>query len=94
MDKDVIHPDDDITKWGDLGLKGEWVRMPINLYGRNSASGTYGYFKEHVLFKGDYKDSVKEQPGSAAVVNAIAGAGCERNTEGNSVEKTKGGQLC
>lgn len=64
--------DDDISKWGELGLTGEWARMPIDLYGRNSASGTYGYFKEHVLFKGDYKDSVKEQPGSAAVVNAIA----------------------
>ena len=45
---------------------------PISLYGRNSASGTYGFFKEHALFKGDYKDAVKEQPGSAAVVQGIS----------------------
>jgi phosphate transport system substrate-binding protein len=61
----------DITTWGQLGLKGEWANKPISLYGRNSASGTYGYFKEHALFKGDYKDSVKEQPGSSAVVQGV-----------------------
>ncbi len=62
----------DIVTWGDLGLTGEWKDKPISLYGRNSASGTYGYFKEHALSKGDYKDSVKEQPGSATVVQAVA----------------------
>jgi len=62
----------DITTWGQLGLTGEWANKPISLYGRNSASGTYGYFKEEALFKGDYKDSVKEQPGSSAVVQGIA----------------------
>ena len=62
----------EIRTWGDLGLTGEWADKPISLYGRNSASGTYGYFKEHALFKGDYKDDVKEQPGSAAVVQAVA----------------------
>jgi phosphate transport system substrate-binding protein len=65
------HPED-IRTWGQLGLKGEWADKPISIYGRNSASGTYGYFKEHALFKGDYKDSVKEQPGSASVVQAVA----------------------
>lgn len=64
--------DKDITTWGDLGLTGEWADKPIQLYGRNSVSGTYGYFKEHALFKGDYKNSVKEQPGSSAVVQAVA----------------------
>ncbi len=62
----------DITHWGQLGLTGEWERLPISLYGRNAASGTYGYFKEHALAKGDYKDSVKEQPGSSAVVQGVA----------------------
>ena len=62
----------DIKTWGDLGLTGEWANRPITLYGRNSASGTYGYFKKHALFKGDYKDSVKEQPGSSSVVTSIA----------------------
>ena len=61
----------DITTWGQLGLKGEWANKPISLYGRNSASGTYGFFKEHALFKGDYKDTVKEQPGSASVVQGV-----------------------
>ena len=62
----------DITTWGQLGLTGDWANKPISLYGRNSASGTYGFFKEHALFKGDYKDSVKEQPGSSAVVQGVA----------------------
>ncbi|MGE3334324.1 MAG: PstS family phosphate ABC transporter substrate-binding protein [Rhodospirillaceae bacterium] len=62
----------DIKTWGQLGMTGEWATRPISMYGRNSASGTYGYFKEVVLADGDYKDSVKEQPGSSAVVQAIA----------------------
>jgi phosphate transport system substrate-binding protein len=64
--------DKDIATWGDLGLTGEWAAKPISLYGRNSASGTYGYFKDEALFKGDYKDGVKEQPGSSAVVQGVA----------------------
>jgi phosphate transport system substrate-binding protein len=62
----------DITTWGQVGLTDDWDAMPLSLYGRNSASGTYAYFKEHALLKGDYKDTVKEQPGSAAVVNGVA----------------------
>jgi len=62
----------DIVTWGDVGLTGEWEKKPISLYGRNSASGTYGYFKEHALWKGDFKDSVKEQPGSSSVVQGVA----------------------
>jgi phosphate transport system substrate-binding protein len=60
-----------ITTWGQLGLTGDWANRPISLYGRNSASGTYGFFKEHTLKNGDYKDTVKEQPGSASVVNGV-----------------------
>lgn len=63
---------DNITTWGQVGLTGEWASKPISLYGRNSASGTYGYFKEVALFNGDYKDAVKEQPGSSAVVQGVA----------------------
>jgi phosphate transport system substrate-binding protein len=62
----------DIVSWGQVGLEGEFENAPISLYGRNSASGTYGYFKEVTLGKGDYKDSVKEQPGSSAVVQGCA----------------------
>jgi phosphate transport system substrate-binding protein len=60
-----------INRWGQLGLTGEWATRSISLYGRNSASGTYGMFKEHVLGNGDYRDEVKEQPGSAAVVQGV-----------------------
>lgn len=60
-----------ITSWGQLGLTGSWADRPISLYGRNSASGTYGYFKEHALCEGDYRDTVKEQPGSASVVQGV-----------------------
>ena len=62
-----------IDKWGQVGLEGQYANLPINLYGRNTASGTYGYFKSVALKKGDYKASVQQQPGSAAVVNRVAG---------------------
>jgi phosphate transport system substrate-binding protein len=62
---------EDITTWGQLGLTGEWANRPIQLYGRNSVSGTYGYFKKKALCKGDYKNSVNEQPGSASVVQGV-----------------------
>jgi phosphate transport system substrate-binding protein len=61
----------DISNWGQLGLTGEWAKKPISLYGRNSASGTYGFFKELSMKNGDYKGSVKEQPGSASVVQGV-----------------------
>ena len=60
-----------VATWGQLGLTGDWANRPISLYGRNSASGTYGFFKEHALKNGDYKDTVKEQPGSASVVQGV-----------------------
>src|SRR5213593_1711304 len=63
---------EDLVTWGQLGLTGEWANKPISLYGRNSASGTYGFFKEHTLKNGDYKDSVKEQPGSSSVVQGVS----------------------
>jgi phosphate transport system substrate-binding protein len=61
----------EISTWGDVGLHRAWATRAISLYGRNSASGTYGYFKEHALMKGDYKPAVKEQPGSSSVVQAV-----------------------
>ncbi len=62
----------DIKTWGDAGVSGNLGNQTIELYGRNSVSGTYGYFKEVALCKGDYKSSVKEQPGSASVVQGIS----------------------
>lgn len=62
----------DLTSWGDLGLEGGWAAKKISLYGRNSASGTYGFYKEVALAKGDFKSSVKEQPGSSGVVQGVA----------------------
>lgn len=63
--------DSDINLWKQLGLSGEWETRKIQIYGRNSASGTYGYFKKKALCKGDYKNNVNEQPGSASVVQGI-----------------------
>ncbi len=62
----------DITTWGSMGLTGSWKNRPIQIYGRNSVSGTYGYFKKKALCKGDYKNNVNEQPGSASVVQSVA----------------------
>ncbi len=60
----------DIRRWSDIDPS--LSNFAISLYGRNSASGTYGFFKEHALFRGDFKDNVKEQPGSAAVVHGVS----------------------
>ncbi len=62
----------DITRWGDAGLDGSWSAKDIQLYGRNSVSGTYGYFKKKALCKGDFKANVNEQPGSASVVQSVS----------------------
>ena len=61
-----------INTWGELGLTGEWANRSLSLYGRNSASGTYGFFKEHALKNGDFRSTVKEQPGSSSVVQGVA----------------------
>ncbi len=62
---------EDIRTWGDAGLTGAWTTRPMQLYGRNSVSGTYGYFKQNALCSGDFKNTVNEQPGSASVVQAV-----------------------
>jgi phosphate transport system substrate-binding protein len=64
--------DASVDNWGQVGLEGPWANRPIQLFGRNSVSGTYGYFKENALCKGDFKNSVNEQPGSASVVQSIS----------------------
>ena len=62
---------ENVQKWGQIAVDGPLASAPISIYGRNSASGTYGFFKEHALKNGDYKDEVKEQPGSASVVQGV-----------------------
>ncbi len=63
---------EDVTRWGQLGMKGAWSNRDVQLFGRNSVSGTYGYFKHKALCKGDYKATVNEQPGSASVVQSVS----------------------
>jgi phosphate transport system substrate-binding protein len=60
-----------VSTWGDLGVGGEWNAKRIHVYGRNTASGTYAYFKKRVLLDGDYKDKIHEMPGNAGVVAAV-----------------------
>ena len=61
-----------VSNWGQVGLTGPWARRDIQLFGRNSVSGTYGYFKEIALCEGDFKNNVNEQPGSASVVQSVS----------------------
>ena len=62
----------DIVNWGQVGVAGALGQRDMQIYGRNSVSGTYGYFKSNALCKGDFKNSVNEQPGSASVVQSVA----------------------
>lgn len=64
----------EIANWGELGLTGGWQTRSLQRYGRNSASGTYGYFKQRALCGGDFLARVNEFPGSSSVVQAVAGA--------------------
>jgi phosphate transport system substrate-binding protein len=61
-----------IDAWGDVGLNGQWATKPISIYGRNSLSGTYEFFKQTVLYGGEYKEGVKQQQGSEAVIENVA----------------------
>jgi phosphate transport system substrate-binding protein len=61
-----------IDSWGQLAMRGPWERRDIQLFGRNSVSGTYGYFKDSALCGGDFKSNVNEQPGSASVVQSVS----------------------
>jgi phosphate transport system substrate-binding protein len=60
-----------VITWGEVGVTGEWAAHPISLFGRNSASGTYDTFVDAVLRHGEFKDELKEQPGSAEVVKMV-----------------------
>jgi len=62
-----------ISTWGQLGVGGEWASAPINVYGRNKASGTYGFFRDSALAKGEFGEWVREQPGSSQVVEQVQG---------------------
>lgn len=57
-----------ITNWKAVG----GPDAPIVVYGRENSSGTYVYFKEHVLEGADFAAAVQTLPGTAAVVNAVA----------------------
>ncbi|MGR9107736.1 MAG: PstS family phosphate ABC transporter substrate-binding protein [Gammaproteobacteria bacterium] len=63
---------EEINRWGQLGVTGTLETSAIQLFGRNSVSGTYGYFKEKALCEGDFKANVNEQPGSASVVQSVS----------------------
>jgi len=62
----------DIRTWGDVGLTGGWANRDIAVYGRTAVSGTYGFFRENALCGGDFKDTVNEHRGVAAVVDGVA----------------------
>ena len=63
---------EDLRQWGQLGLTGSWQNRPIQLYGRNTVSGTYSYFKTRALCDGDFRNRVNEQPGATAVAQAVS----------------------
>ena len=56
------------TNWKEVG--GE--DMPIVIYSRENNSGTYAYFKEHVLDNEDFAATAQTLPGTAAVINAVS----------------------
>jgi phosphate transport system substrate-binding protein len=61
-----------IRLWGQLGLGADWATQAIELYGRNSISGTYRYFQHHALCDGEFQTGLTEFPGSASLVKALS----------------------
>ncbi len=57
-----------ITNWKEVG----GVDATIILYGRENNSGTYVFFKEHVLAEEDYDERTQTLPGTSAVVHAVS----------------------
>src|SRR5262249_24511973 len=58
----------EITNWKTIN----GVNKPIVLYSRENNSGTYAYFKEHVLNDEDFAATAQPLPGTAAVINAVS----------------------
>lgn len=93
-----------IQTWGGTGLTGDWRNRPISVYGRNSVSGTYGFFKNVALGGGDFDGNrYQEQPGSSTVVQSVTAdrfgigySGIGYGTSGVraiSIAQNKGGEL-
>jgi phosphate transport system substrate-binding protein len=61
-----------ITTWGQSGAANGWERQPIHLYGRDRKSGTRNFFVRAVLLDGELKEDIKELPGTASEILAIA----------------------
>lgn len=66
--------DTSLDRWQQAGVGGHLGSQRLLLYGRNAVSGTYGFFREQALCRGDFKSRVNEQPGSASVVQSVATA--------------------
>lgn len=57
-----------IRNWKELG----WEDRPIIVYTRENNSGTYVFFKEHVLDNEDYTSRAQSLPGTGGIVNAVS----------------------
>ncbi|HLP28951.1 MAG TPA: phosphate ABC transporter substrate-binding protein [Candidatus Didemnitutus sp.] len=80
------------TNWKDVG----GANKPILLYSRENNSGTYEFFKEHVLLKQDFASNAQHMAGTAALINAVSkdpnsigfgGAAYAKNVKAISVAK-------
>jgi phosphate transport system substrate-binding protein len=63
---------EEISTWGQLGLKDEWAQQPIHLYGQDRNSGTRGFFISKVLQDGSFRANVLEERGPASAILALS----------------------
>lgn len=61
-----------VTKWGQLGLSGEWAERPIQVYGRERRQGASNHFRSRALGGADYSPVYRECANSTKVVEAVA----------------------
>jgi phosphate transport system substrate-binding protein len=58
--------------WGELGVKGEWAKLPIKLYGRSSGTGAWGYLTNRFLGDGAATRAGTDCGGYAEICKLVA----------------------
>ena len=59
------------TVWGDLGLKGEWSKLPINAYTREEGTATRSSFAEKAMLKGEFRPGIESRNDASALAEAV-----------------------
>lgn len=63
--------DEAVETWGDLGVRGDYLRRPIHLYMRAEGTASRSVIRDLVLLKGKYKPTVRDQVDWPSIAEAV-----------------------